>query len=120
MFALVLPLAFIVEFCGYFLIGMGAFWLENTKGLTLIYSRASMILGGMLLPIEMFPAAMQPIVRSLPFASVIYAPARMFVAPERELLIDVVIRQTVTTAVFALATALVLRVALKRLHLNGG
>ena len=38
-FVAALPLAFVLEFLAYFLIGLGAFWLEDTTGLTLIYSR---------------------------------------------------------------------------------
>ncbi|MBI4473704.1 MAG: ABC-2 family transporter protein [Acidobacteria bacterium] len=70
MFMLVLPLAFVLEFLGFFLIGLAAFWLENTSALTLIYSRAGMILGGMLMPVEVFPETWQWIVRALPFASI--------------------------------------------------
>ena len=43
-----LLLAFILDFLGHFLVGLGAFWLEDTSGLMLIYSRVTMILGGML------------------------------------------------------------------------
>jgi len=48
MFALTLPLAFGLDFAGNFLIGLAAFWIEDTTGLALIYSRVTMILGGML------------------------------------------------------------------------
>lgn len=60
LFALSLPLAFTLDFLGQFLIGLAAFWLEDTSGLMLIYSRITMILGGMLIPLELFPAALQP------------------------------------------------------------
>src|SRR5215218_1905800 len=39
LFALSLPLSFVLDFLGNFLIGLAAFWLEDTSGLTLIYSR---------------------------------------------------------------------------------
>jgi ABC-2 type transport system permease protein len=120
MFAVVLPLAFVLEFLGYFAIGLGAFWLENTRGLMLLYSRANMILGGMLLPIEVFPEAMQPIVRALPFASIIYAPGRMFAAPSSELLADLLLRQGACVTFFSILVWLVQRKALRRLHTNGG
>jgi ABC-2 type transport system permease protein len=119
-FALALPLAFVLDFLGYFLIGLGAFWLENTAGLTLIYSRVTMILGGMLLPIELFPDAVQPVLRALPFASVVYGPARLFVRPEAAFLLDLLARQGLAILAFALGTAAVYRVALRRIHSNGG
>jgi ABC-2 type transport system permease protein len=120
MFAIVLPMAFVLEFLGFFLIGLGAFWLENTAGLTLIYSRAGMILGGALLPLDVLPDNLQRIARILPFAGVTYAPARMFVSPAAGLLADVLIRQGLAVAVFVGAVVLVQRAAFKRLHANGG
>ncbi|MBD2472841.1 ABC-2 family transporter protein [Nostoc sp. FACHB-145] len=51
LFLLSLPLAFVLDFLATFLVGLGAFWLENTTGLMLIYSRITMILGGMLIPL---------------------------------------------------------------------
>src|SRR5689334_12431220 len=73
-----LLLAFVLDFLGQFLIGLAAFWLEDTSGLLLIYTRVTMILGGMLLPLELFPEAWQPLLRALPFASIVYGPARLF------------------------------------------
>ena len=47
-----------------------------------------MILGGMLIPLELFPERMQPILRALPFAGIVYGPARMFVHPDLAFLAD--------------------------------
>src|SRR5262245_17857949 len=120
LFALALPLAFVLDFLGNFLIGLAAFWLEDTSGLTLIYSRVTMILGGMLIPIELFPSAFQPVLRALPFASMVYGPARLFVHPDTAFLSDLVLRQGAAIAIFTLAVALVYRAALRRIHSNGG
>ncbi|MBK9711805.1 MAG: ABC-2 family transporter protein [Kouleothrix sp.] len=120
MFALALPLAFVLDFLGQFLIGLAAFWIEDTSGLALIYSRITMILGGMLIPIELFPAAAQPILRALPFAGIVYGPARMFVRPDPAFLADLLVRQGLAIGLFALAVALLFRAALGRIHANGG
>src|SRR5262249_50836266 len=82
MFALMLPLAFVVDFLGYLIVGLCAFWLESTMGLAILYSRVTMLLGGMLMPLEVFPQSLQPVLRWLPFATVVYGPARTFVAPD--------------------------------------
>src|SRR2546425_407288 len=79
------PFAFMIDFLGYFIVGLCAFWLESTIGLALLYSRLTMLLGGMLMPLEVFPQRVQPVLRWLPFATVVYGPARMFVAPEHGL-----------------------------------
>ena len=52
MFVMVLPVAFVLDFFGMFLVGLSAFWLESAAGLALIYSRAVMMFGGMFLPLE--------------------------------------------------------------------
>jgi ABC-2 type transport system permease protein len=120
LFALTLPLAFVLDFLGNFLIGLAAFWIEDTSGLTLIYSRVTMILGGMLIPLELFPEQSQPLLRALPFASIVYGPARMFVHPDPAFLADLVLRQGGAIGAFALAVLAIYRVALRRIHSNGG
>jgi len=120
MFALVLPLAFILDFLGYFAVGLCAFWLESTIGLSLIYTRLTMLLGGMLLPMEMFPVSIQPIVRWLPFASMVYGPARVFVATERSVFLHTLLAQVVALACFGIVVLTVQRMALRRIESNGG
>jgi ABC-2 type transport system permease protein len=115
-----LLLAFTLDFLGHFLIGLAAFWLEDTSGLMLIYTRVTMILGGMLLPIELFPAAWQPLLRALPFAGIVYGPSRLFVQPDAAFLADLALKQVVAIVLFAVAVAFVYRAALRRIHANGG
>jgi ABC-2 type transport system permease protein len=120
MFAASLPFAFVLHFQGEFLIGLGAFWLEDTSGLLLIYSRVTMILGGMLIPLELFPDAWQPILRVLPFSSMVYGPARMFVQPDSAFLADLIVRQGVAILLFAVLIAVVYRAGVRRINANGG
>lgn len=119
-FLTVLPLAFIVDFLGNFLIGLAAFWLEDTNGLVLIYSRLTMILGGMLIPLELFPDSWQATLKLLPFSTIVYGPARLFVAPDWSFYQDVLLRQVIACFVFACAVALVFRIASRRVFANGG
>jgi ABC-2 type transport system permease protein len=120
LFAVALLAAFVLDFLLLLLIGLGAFWIEDTSGLWLIYSRVTMILGGMLLPLELFPAGLQPILRALPFASIIYGPARMFVRPDAAFLGDLLLRQAVSAALAGVAVALIYRAGIRRIHANGG
>jgi ABC-2 type transport system permease protein len=120
LFAVSLPFAFVLHFQGMFLIGLGAFWLEDTGGLRLIYSRLTMILGGMLIPLELFPDGWQAILRLLPFSSMVYGPARLFVQPDPAFLADLIVRQGVTIILFALLIAVVYRAGVKRINANGG
>jgi ABC-2 type transport system permease protein len=120
MFLVALPLAFVLDFMAYLVIGLAAFWLENTSGLVLIYSRVTLIFGGVLLPLELFPEAIQGVLRLLPFASVVYGPARMFVAPDAGELAGLLARQAAGIAVYAAVAASVYAAAVRRIHAHGG
>ncbi|HEY9869848.1 MAG TPA: ABC-2 family transporter protein [Candidatus Obscuribacterales bacterium] len=119
-FVLSLPLAFALDFLGNFLVGLGAFWLEDTTGLLLIYSRVTMIMGGMLIPLELLPDAIRTAFQTLPFASMVYGPAKLFVHPDVPTLLDILARQSVAVLVFALVIAAVYRLAMRRVFANGG
>ncbi|NMG08144.1 ABC-2 family transporter protein [Brasilonema sp. UFV-L1] len=120
LFVLALPLAFVLDFLTTFLVGLGAFWLENTSGIMLIYSRITMILGGMLIPLELLPESWQPLLKALPFASILYGPARLFVRPDLAFAGELLLRQGVAIGVLSLLVALVYRTAVKRIHAHGG
>lgn len=119
-FLLGLPLAFVLDFLGNFLIGLGAFWLEDTSGLLLLYSRITMIVGGMLIPLDLLPEGIKEIVKNLPFASMVYGPARLLVEPSLVCLGELLLRQSVAIAAMTLAVAFVYSHALKRVFVNGG
>ena len=120
LFALSLPLAFVLDFLGYLVIGLCAFWMENTSGLVILYSRTTMILGGMLFPIDLFPDWLQGVLWYLPFPAVLYGPARMFVAPGAWDLAGVLARQAAGVAVYSLAAAAVYAAAVRRVYAHGG
>jgi ABC-2 type transport system permease protein len=120
LFILVLPFAFTLDFLAMFLVGLGAFWLENTAGLMLIYSRITMILGGMLIPLDLLPEQWQTVLGILPFASIVYGPARLFVHSDLAFASELLLRQGVAIGVLSLLVAFVYRSAVQRIHANGG
>lgn len=112
--------AFVLDFLATFLVGLCAFWLEDTSGLLLLYRRGVMLLGGMLLPLELFPDWAQPLLQALPFASIVYGPARMVVLPDAGFFTGLIVRQGVAIAALAVAVGLVYRAGIGRIHANGG
>jgi ABC-2 type transport system permease protein len=120
MFLATLPAAFLLDFLGMFLIGLCAFWLENTSGLALLYTRSIMMFGGMFLPLAIYPAVLQPILKVLPFASMLSAPGVMFVNPSARLLTESIVIQGGAVAVFLVTVAFVQFLAMRRLFSNGG
>ena len=73
---------FIADWSWGMTISLFSFWIEDTFGIHLLYRRALMILGGMLIPLDAYPAWLENIARVMPFQYLVYAPARLFVRPE--------------------------------------
>jgi ABC-2 type transport system permease protein len=114
------PVAFVLDFLGFFFVGLFAFWLEDTSGLMLIYSRMTMVLGGMLLPLELFPQAIQYVLKALPFGYMVCGPARLFIHSDPSGLLILLANQALWMLVFASAVALLYSKALHCIALNGG
>jgi ABC-2 type transport system permease protein len=120
MFLLVLPMAFAIDFLGALLVGLCAFWLESTQGIALLYSRLMMLLGGLMVPLDVYPDSLQPFLRALPFAAILSAPGRMLVAPSRQLFLQCLALQLACVAVYGAAAFALHSIALRRLFVNGG
>lgn len=102
------------------LIGLLAFWLEEVTPVFWIYQKLLFTVGGLFLPLEMFPEWLQQVARWLPFQFITYAPARAFVAFEPDFVLQAVTGQVVYIAVLSALVALVWRRAQQRLVVHGG
>jgi ABC-2 type transport system permease protein len=102
------------------LIGLGAFFIEEVRPLHWIYSKLLMSLGGMFLPLDMFPAWLRRLSNLLPFRLIIYAPARTFVAFDPALFWGSLAWQAVYILLTAAVLALVWRWARRRVVIHGG
>ncbi len=102
------------------LIGLLAFWLEEVTPVFWIYQKLLFTVGGLFLPLEMFPEQLQQVARWLPFQFITYAPARAFVAFEPDFVLQAVAGQVVYIAVLSALVALVWRRAQQRLVVHGG
>ena len=79
-----------------------------------------MLLGGLLIPLDFFPSWLKTISLNLPFAWIIYGPARLFVDPSLARLGIVLLRQGIWLAVVGGTVWLLYRRAVTRLVINGG
>jgi ABC-2 type transport system permease protein len=111
--------AFAIDFLAQFCIGLGAFWLEDTSGLLLIYSRLTMILGGLLMPLELFPEALQRIAHALPFWTV-YGVAKIFVKGQMLPALYLVAAQLLTICSLMLVATFIYSFAMRRVASHGG
>jgi len=67
--------AFTVNFLLNMIVALCAFWVEETVGLEFVYNKLLFTVGGMLMPLAMFPGWLQEVCRWLPFQAVLYFPA---------------------------------------------
>ncbi len=112
--------AWLLDFCFSALIGLSAFVVEETNAFRWIYQKLLLVLGGLLIPLDFFPAWLKSISLNLPFAWIIYGPARLFVDPSLDRLGAVLTQQAIWLAVFGCAVWLIYRGAVARLVVNGG
>jgi ABC-2 type transport system permease protein len=101
-------------------ISLGAFWVDNTSGVHLLYRRATMLLGGTFLPLEAYPAWLADVCRALPFCHLVSGPARLFVGPDAGGLDALVAAQLAVIAVAFVPLVLTYTFGLRRIASQGG
>src|SRR3989344_699666 len=66
-------------FYKFIVVGFVAFWLEETSAIFWIYQKSIFILGGMLLPLDIYPDWIKGWIINLPFAYMVYKPAKLMI-----------------------------------------
>ena len=112
--------AWLLDFSMNAIIGLAAFVFEDVAAFDWIYSKFVILLGGVLIPLDFFPAWLRDISLSLPFAYTAYGPARIFVDPSLATFGGILLRQLGWLAALWGVLLLVYRQGLKRLAVNGG
>lgn len=118
--ALAVLAAITIDFFLSMAIGLLAFWVEDTTAFFWIYEKMLFTIGGMLVPLEIFPPLLQRISRALPFNLVVYGPARLLVDFSLDGFVGLMVRQ-VAWGVMLLAVAhIVFWFGAKRVSIHGG
>jgi ABC-2 type transport system permease protein len=94
-----------------------AFWLRDAKVGWFLYQKLVFILGGMLLPLEVLPAALQAVAFALPFMTMAYVPATLAAGHVQPLLL---LAQAAWLAVLVGAAVAVFAAGRRRLQAVGG
>lgn len=113
-------LALLLDFCISALIGLAAFIAEEVSAFRWIYQKFLLVLGGLLIPLDFFPEWLQNVSRALPFAWIVYGPARLFVDPSATRLADVLLHQMGWLLGTGIVVALFYRWVVGQLTINGG
>lgn len=109
-----------IDFVAYFSIGLLAFWIEETQSFSLIFSRLTLVLGGVLAPLEIFPQPFRSIAQALPFSTLLYGPARTLVHFEPSSFGGLLWQQALTLGIGCVILLVMYQVAIRRVSLNGG
>ena len=112
--------AFAIDFVIYFAIGLLAFWTEETQSFAFVFSRLTLVLGGVLAPIEIFPQPLRAIAQALPFAAILYGPARTLVHFQMNSFGALLIQQIITLVVGGALMLRLYQFAVRRVNINGG
>ncbi|MFO7173183.1 MAG: hypothetical protein DIU70_009505 [Bacillota bacterium] len=101
-------------------IGLLAFWTEDVMGIFFFLDRVKWILGGMLLPLDLFPPALRQLAEVLPFREMIYGPALLFVRFSWPAAAELLLRQGLWLLALSLVCVALYRLGVRRVDINGG
>jgi ABC-2 type transport system permease protein len=102
------------------LIGLCAFWLQDCGPVYWIWQKLLFVLGGLLVPLEVYPAWLRNFALWTPFSAAIHGPASMVFASDLSSAAGVAAKLVFWNGVLALLLAWVYRRALREIDLHGG
>jgi ABC-2 type transport system permease protein len=115
-----LLLGCVINFFIYLTLALTSFWFEDNSAFFWIYSKLVFTLGGMLMPIDLFPGWLQSIARYLPFEYVTYVPAKLAVDFSMgDFLMQFPI-QVLYLILFIILSVILYRKGARNLNVNGG
>lgn len=109
-----------INFFIYLSLALSSFWLEDNSAFFWIYSKLVFTLGGMLVPLDLFPKWLQAVSRSLPFAYVTYVPARLAVGFSFSNFCKLFGVQILYLGVFFMLSMILYKRGARNLNVNGG
>lgn len=112
--------AMVLDFLGGLAVSLLSFWVEDTSPFALIYRRLVMLLGGMMIPLDVFPEPLSSIARALPFSYIVYGPSRQWVSPNLDFFLEALPRLGISILVALGIVLLMFRAGQKNVTVNGG
>lgn len=112
-------LAMFISILLIMIIGLFAFYIEDSNPFYWLYSKVILVLGT-LLPIEYFPTVVQGILKYLPSYVVAYGPAKLFVSFSVNNAIKILVAQVIYLFISYLLCVLIYKKGVKKLNVNGG
>ena len=101
------------------LISLLSFWVEDSAPFQNVYNKI-ILMFGVFFPMEMFPKTIQKILRFSPVYGVSYGPAKVVISYSYGLFKEVIVSQIVIVIIVSIMLAIVYRIGVKKLNVNGG
>lgn len=101
-------------------IGLLAFFIEEVAPIFWIYQKLLFVIGGLIIPIDFFPAWLQKIVKVLPTTYIQYFPAKMAVAFDFGTMLTGMLSQCAYICFFTFSASILYHLGMKRVEVNGG
>lgn len=118
--ALVGVLAAAVLLLAYAGIGLCAFWLHDTTPVYLVWQKLMFVLGGLMVPLSLYPEWLQALARYLPFSSFLYEPGRLVLEGSASFEPGLLLELSCWLVLGALAVAVLEWLGRRGLELQGG
>lgn len=109
-----------IDFFISFTIGVSAFWIEDISAFMWIYSKGQMVLGGLILPLSLFPDSLRKIAEILPFSQLYYGAARTMVNFDWALFQKFFLVQLAWVVFFGIVSYYIFHKGIKKISINGG
>lgn len=110
----------ILNFAVLISLGFLAFWLEESSALFWIYQKGFFILGGMLVPLNVYPDWLRDPIINLPFSYMIYKPVKLFVQFDFSEFVLTILWQLGWLVVLGFVAFFIYEKGVKQVQINGG
>ena len=102
------------------MIGLTAFWIQDCSPIYWIWQKLAFLLGGLMLPLDIYPAWLRSVADASPFSALIYGPASLVLDFDAARALRVAALATFWMLACLTLLAALYRRALRALDLNGG
>lgn len=109
-----------INFLITMMLALCSFWVEEVRGLDLVYNKLLFTVGGMMLPLETFPDTLQSICSWLPFQTVVYFSAKSIVQFHWAMVAEMLLIQLIWMVILSLGLVWIYRKGVRKLNVNGG
>jgi ABC-2 type transport system permease protein len=117
---LVGSLAGLVMLLAYAAIGLAAFWIHDVTPIFLIWQKLTFVLGGLMLPISIYPAWLRVVAEHTPFAALLYGPGQLVVQGGADDVLRLSLTLAAWGALFLMIVVWLERRARRNVCLHGG